>query len=147
MSEVTFEVKGSWIGDRNGKGEITSNGFKTTVSAPKELDGPGIGANPEELLISAATNCYMITLAAILSSRSIEYSHLEVVSEGKVSKEGNQLVFQKITHRPTIYISTSDKEMLEKIEQLTHRAKKACFISQTLSDSVEVTVEPMIEIK
>ncbi|WP_010283625.1 OsmC family protein [Bacillus timonensis] len=142
----TFTVKGTWTGNRNGEGTITTDGFHTAVSAPKQLDGPGIGANPEELLIAAATNCYMLTLSAILSNRDIEYTHLEVETEGTVGKEGKRLIFEKIVHKPVIFIKEADDELQDKILKLAHRAETACFISQTLKGNVEVTVEPVIKI-
>ncbi|THE10918.1 hypothetical protein E1I69_16890 [Bacillus timonensis] len=142
----SFIVKGIWNGDRNGKGTITTDGLQTAVSAPKQLDGPGIGANPEELLIAAATNCYMLTLAAILSNRDIEYTHLEVETEGTVSKDGKRLVFEKIVHKLLIFVKQADVELQEKLIQLAHRAEKACFISQTLKGNVEVSVEPVVKV-
>ncbi|MCC3355330.1 OsmC family protein [Bacillus sp. REN16] len=142
----SFTVKGTWMGNRNGEGTITTDGLHTVVSAPKQLDGPGIGANPEELLIAAATNCYMLTLSAILSNRELEYTHLEVETEGTVGKDGKRLVFEKIVHKPIIFVKQADDELQEKLIQLAHRAEKACFISQTLKGNVEVTVEPVVKV-
>jgi len=69
MESSVFSVSGTWQGDRNGIGNIRSEGgLDIGVSVPKEFDGPGAGSNPEELLISAANNCYMITLAAMLAT-------------------------------------------------------------------------------
>ncbi|MFS0862405.1 OsmC family protein [Fredinandcohnia sp. 179-A 10B2 NHS] len=143
---AAFTVKGTWTGNRNGEGTISTNGLQTVVSAPKELDGPGNGTNPEELLISSATTCYMITLAAVLSNREIEYIRLDVTSEGTVRKDGKRLVFEKITHKPVISVTQADKELVEKLEQLAHRAERACFISQTLKGNVEVIVEPSVKV-
>lgn len=142
----SFTVKGTWTGNRNGEGTITTDGLHTVVSAPKQLDGPGNGANPEELLIAASTNCYMLTLAAILSNRDIEYTHLEVETEGTVGKDGKRLVFEKIVHKLVIFVKDADQELQEKLLQLAHRAEKACFISQTLKGNVEVSVQPVIKI-
>ncbi|MFT4417247.1 OsmC family protein [Fredinandcohnia humi] len=143
---ATFTIKGTWMGNRNGEGSISTDGLQTVISAPKELDGPGVGTNPEELLISSATTCYMITLAAVLSNREIKYDHLEVESEGTVLRDGKRLVFEKIVHKPVIVVKQADAETKEKLEQLAHRAEKACFISQTLKGNVEVSVEPTIRV-
>lgn len=142
----SFTVKGTWTGNRNGEGTITADGFHTVVSAPKQLDGPGMGANPEELLIAAATNCYMITLAAILTNRNIAYTHLEVETVGTVGKEGKRLIFEGIVHKPFIFVKQADDELQEKLIQIAHRAETACFISQTLKGNVEVTVEPVVKV-
>jgi Predicted redox protein, regulator of disulfide bond formation len=46
-------------------GEIASGQLQTKVSIPPEMDGPGIGTNPDEMLLGAAATCYIITLAAM----------------------------------------------------------------------------------
>lgn len=86
----------------------------------------------------------MITLAAILSNRSIDYSYLEITSEGTVIKEGKRLLFKEILHKPTVIIPTATNEIIEQITQLTHLAEKACFISQTINESVSIMVHPTV---
>lgn len=140
-----FSVNGSWKGDRNGLGKITSEkGLNLDVSAPKELDGPGVGSNPEELLISASNNCYMITLAAMLNNRKIEVEKLEVTSEGVVERIDGRLHFKEIIHNPLIQIGADSEVTEEKLAEIAIRAEKACFISQTLRNSVEFTVIPNV---
>ena len=147
MESTHFTVNGSWKGDRNGTGNIRSNGgLNIDVSAPKELDGPGIGSNPEELLISSSNNCYMITLAAMLSNRKIEVAKLEVVSEGVVDKVDGKLHFKQIIHNPVIYIQDETNVTAEKLTEISIRAEKACFISQTLRNSINISVQPKIVI-
>jgi peroxiredoxin-like protein len=144
MESFHFSVNGKWQGDRNGAGSIVTNGLDIKVSAPKELDGPGIGGNPEELLTSAANNCYMITLAAMLSNRKIEFDHFEVASEAQVDRIDGRLKFKQIIHKPTLYIKAGSDVSEEKLKEVAIRAEKACFISQTLRGNVEVTVEPKV---
>lgn len=141
---VSFNIKGQWNGDRNGSGSMTTNGVEIPVSAPAELAGPGIGSNPEELLVSSAATCYIITLAAILSKREINYSHLEINSEAVVQKEGHILTFKEIIHRPVIFLKHGDEEKRQEVEQFAHRAEKACFISNTLKPQVAISVQPEI---
>ncbi|GHH96869.1 OsmC family protein [Neobacillus kokaensis] len=145
MTSILFSVQGSWQGDRNGKGKIClGNDLSIEVSAPSELDGPGIGSNPEQLLISSSNNCYMITLAAMLSNRKIEVEKLEVHSECVVEKIDGKLHFKQITHKPVFYITADTEATQEKLNEIAVRAEKACFISQTLRNSVEFSVEPNV---
>jgi peroxiredoxin-like protein len=144
MESFHFSVNGKWKGDRNGEGKITTNGMTIEVSAPKELDGPGVGSNPEELLTSSANNCYMITLAAMLSNRNIELDHLEVTSEAQVDRNDGKLQFKQIIHKPVMYMKAGSDVTPEKLEELAVRAEKACFISKTLRGNVEVSVEPKV---
>lgn len=140
-----FTVKGTWEGDRNGVGKIqSSSGITIEASVPREFDGPGVGFNPEELLTSSANNCYMITLAAMLSNRKIGVAGLEVVSEGVVEKVEGKLRFKQIIHKPIISISADSEITAEKLEELAVRAEKACFISNTLRNSIEFSVEAKV---
>ncbi|MCH6264269.1 MULTISPECIES: OsmC family protein [Neobacillus] len=145
MESFHFKVNGSWQGDRNGKGHIQTNGgLDIAVSAPADMEGPGIGSNPEELLISSSNNCYMITLGAMLGNRKIEVEKLEVVSEGVVDREDGKLKFKQIIHRPVFYISSDSGISPEKLQEIAVRAEKACFISQTLRPSINFSVEPNV---
>lgn len=144
-SNISFNITGRWEGNRNGSGVMTTNGVNVPYSAPDSLEGPGIGSNPEELLITSASTCYMITLAAILSRRKINYSHLEINSEGIVVEEGNNLIFKEIIHRPVIFLSTGDEEKENEVIQLAQRAEKACFISQTIRPQITINVVPKVQ--
>jgi peroxiredoxin-like protein len=146
MENLSFTIHGVWHGDRLGEGNIEAEGLNTAVSLPKEMGGPGVGTNPEELLIAAATNCYMITLAAILSRRNIPYEKFEVKSVGRESSDGKRLKFEQIVHKPVIVLKSSDPELQSQVEELTHRAEKACFISQTLKGNVDIAVEPDVRL-
>lgn len=138
---VSFNIKGRWNGGRNGSGLMTTNGVEIPVSAPAGLAGPGIGSNPEELLVTSAATCYIITLAAILSKREINYSHLEINSEAVVKKEENTLIFKEIIHRPVIILNNGDEEKKKVVEQLAQQAEKACFIGKTLKPGVAISVQ------
>ena len=145
-SKISFNIYGSWEGNRNGSGVMATNGVNVPYSAPASLDGPGIGSNPEELMVASASTCYMITLAAILSRREIDYSHLEVVSEGIVHEEGNNLIFKEIIHKPVIFLNGGDEEKKKEVMQLANRAEKACFISKTIKPQITVSIQPEIHI-
>ncbi|MFL0245598.1 OsmC family protein [Candidatus Clostridium stratigraminis] len=141
---ISFNIKGRWDGDRNGSGLMTTNGVQVPVSAPAGLAGPGIGSSPEELLVTSAATCYIITLASILRKREINYSPLEINSEAIVQKEGNTLTFKEIIHRPVIILNDGNEEKKKMVEQLAQRAEKACFIGRTLKPGVTISVQPEI---
>jgi peroxiredoxin-like protein len=147
METFEFLVDGQWNGGRLGDGKVTTEGFSVAVSVPKDMGGPGIGANPEELLIASAANCYMITLAAVLEKREVKIDSFVMKTEGTVAREGGKLKFERIVHKPHLILSHGGDEQIKFVEECTHRAEKACFISQTLKGSVEVSVEPVVEVK
>ena len=72
MAEHHFYLKANWPGLRNDVGEIQSGNLITKVSVPQAMDGPGIGTNPDEMLLGAAATCYIITLAAMMERSQLE---------------------------------------------------------------------------
>lgn len=139
-----FKISGHWDGDRNGMGTIISNGIKIPVSAPAEFDGPGIGSNPEELLLASAATCYIITLAFLLNRKAIDYTSLDINTEGITHEEGKRLSYKAIIHRPVITLKKEDEDKKEIVEKIAERAEKGCFIGQTLKPNLDISVEPDI---
>src|SRR5690625_5475142 len=70
MTQHHFHLQANWPGGRNSSGYIDAGELKTKISIPPEMDGPGIGTNPDEMLLGAAATCYVITLAAMIERAS-----------------------------------------------------------------------------
>ncbi|MED0675943.1 peroxiredoxin, SACOL1771 subfamily [Aneurinibacillus thermoaerophilus] len=142
MAEHHFYLKADWKGGRDGEGRISVGNLQAPISVPKEMNGPGVGTNPDEMLIGAAATCYLITLAAILQNRGIGVSDLHLESEGIVIMEGSSPRFQKIIHRPRITLEAeAAEEQIETVVVLAERAEKACMVSKAVQGNVEVLVE------
>jgi peroxiredoxin-like protein len=144
METFEFTLQASWQGGRLGQGRLNTEGMSLDVSLPAALGGPGIGANPDELLLAAAANCYMITLAAILEKREPGIAGFKIQSQAMVELDGGRLTFKKIVHRPRIVLQEADEQKKLNVEQLARRAEKACMVSQALRGNVEIVVEPEV---
>lgn len=145
MSEHRFHMQAEWQGGRLSTGTIQGKGLEARISVPAELDGPGQGTNPEELLISSAMTCYTITLAAILDKRKIPFQSLTVHSEGRLTVEAGNLGFREIIHRPIIRLLAQSEEITQNANHAAHRAEQVCMISKAMRGNVEIKVEPTIE--
>src|SRR5690242_7620783 len=99
MAEHHFHLTANWPGLRNDIGEIESGNLKTKISIPPEMDGPGVGTNPDEMLLGAAATCYIITLAAMMERAGLEKESLTMESEGIVDVTGGVFTYLKIIHR------------------------------------------------
>ena len=139
MAEHVFRLRALWPGGRNSVGEIEAGQLKTRVSIPSEMDGPGVGTNPDEMLLGAAATCYIITLAAMLERSRIETLDLQMNSEGTVSVEKGIITYKKIKHMPVITISenTPNQDIL-KIKKLVLKAEESCMISRAVKGNVEI---------
>ncbi|MFJ8263359.1 OsmC family protein [Rummeliibacillus sp. NPDC094406] len=146
MSEHTFTLTASWPGGRNSVGEIAAGQLQTKVSIPPEMDGPGIGTNPDEMLLGAAATCYIITLAAMLERAKFEPTELTMTSEGIVDVTNGVFTYMKITHKPRIIIPRDYTEKDERhIVRLAEKAEKTCMISKAIQGNVEMALEITID--
>jgi peroxiredoxin-like protein len=144
MAQHIFYLKGTWSGNRLGEGRIEAGGLSSVVTVPTQMGGPGVGTNPDDMLLGSAATCYMITLASVLDNRKLPVVEFTLNSELIISDEGG-LHVQSITHRPHLVLAAdATPEQLDMAEKATHRAEQACMISKALKGNVELHVEPTI---
>lgn len=146
MAEHHFHLKAHWPGLRNDVGEIAAGNLVTKMSIPPEMDGPGIGTNPDEMLLGAAATCYIITLAAMMQRSHLEKSDLSMESEGIVDVTNGIFTYKKIIHRPTIVLkkdASPEDEVLAR--RLAEKAEKTCMISKAIQGNVELELQVTIK--
>ena len=139
MTEHYFHLKAKWPGNRNDIGDIETANLQTKISIPKEMDGPGIGTNPDEMLLGAASTCYIITLAAMLERSNIAKERLDMESTAIVDVTDGVFTYKKIIHKPTIIVSNTKD--LNVAKRLVVKAEQTCMISKALRGNVEIEVD------
>ncbi|OHX44251.1 OsmC family protein [Cytobacillus oceanisediminis] len=145
MAEHQFQLKAYWPGLRNDVGEIETGGLKTKVSIPPEMEGPGIGTNPDEMLLGAAATCYIITLAAMMERSKLEKENLTMESTGIVDVTKGVITYKKIIHRPVILLKADATEKDHSLaRKLAQKAEASCMISRAIKGNVEVELEETI---
>ena len=148
MAEHLFHLTANWPGLRNDVGTIEAGNLKTEVSIPPEMDGPGIGTNPDEMLLGAAATCYIITLAAMMERSRLEKEELTMESVGIVDVTNGVITYKKIIHKPRIVLKANATERDESLAlRLAEKAETSCMISRAIQGNVVVELEATIEIK
>lgn len=145
MALHSFHLTANWPGLRNDVGTIETGNLQTQISIPPEMDGPGIGTNPDEMLLGAAATCYIITLAAMLERNKIAKESLIVTSEGIVDVTKGIITYKKIIHRPHLILN-SEKD-LDLAHKLAHKAESSCMITRAIKGNVDIELEVNIEVK
>lgn len=145
MAIEHFHLTAEWPGGRNAVGSIDAGQLKTDISIPEEMDGPGVGTNPDEMLLGAAATCYIITLGAMLERAELPIASMAHTSEGRVDVTNGVFTYKEIIHRPVITLEAgaSDKQM-DKAQKLIEKAEAACMISRAIQGNVELTLEPTL---
>lgn len=146
MVEHHFFLKADWPGGRNNVGYIDAGKLQTKVSIPPEMDGPGIGTNPDEMLLGAAATCYVITLGAMIERVNLPLQEMSLESEGIVEVENNVITYKKIIHKPTVTLTNQASEKnYQMLKKLIERAEESCMISRALKGNVKIELEAIIK--
>lgn len=142
MAEHYFHLKADWPGGRNSEGYISAGNLQTKISIPPEMDGPGVGTNPDEMLLGAAATCYIITLAAMIERAHLPLKAMELESVGIVDVTNGVFTYKKIIHKPTVELE-ADATIKERklLKRLVEKAEKSCMISRAIQGNVELELE------
>ncbi|WP_203247187.1 OsmC family protein [Sporosarcina beigongshangi] len=145
MAEHYFHLTANWPGLRNDVGTIETGNLVTEVSIPPEMDGPGIGTNPDEMLLGAAATCYIITLAAMMERSKLEKEALTMKSVGVVDVTNGVITYKKIIHKPHIVLKADATEKDEALAQrLAEKAETTCMISRAIKGNVDIGLELVV---
>ena len=145
MTQHHFYLKADWPGLRNDIGTIDAGNLKTKISIPPEMDGPGIGTNPDEMLLGAAATCYIITLAAMMERSKLEKVALTMESVGVVDVTNGVITYKKIIHKPQIVLKQDATEKDESLaRKLAEKAETSCMISRAIKGNVEIELDATV---
>jgi len=145
MTQHHFYLKADWPGLRNDIGTIDAGNLKTKISIPPEMDGPGIGTNPDEMLLGAAATCYIITLAAMMERSKLEKVALTMESVGVVDVTNGVITYKKIIHKPQIVLKQDATEKDESLaRKLAEKAETSCMISRAIKGNVEIELNATV---
>lgn len=146
MAEHHFHLTADWPGGRNSSGSIQAGNLQTEISIPPEMDGPGIGTNPDEMLLGAASTCYLITLAAMIERANLPLKEMSLASVGIVNVTNGVITYKKIIHKPVVELQDgSDKSDYKRLEELVEKAESSCMISRAIKGNVEIELQPTIK--
>ena len=144
MTLHTFKVDLDWPGGRNAVGDLKAERLQTQISIPPEMEGPGIGTNPDEMLLGAAATCYLITLAAMLERSDID-AKLDLTSEGFVDVTNGVFTYKEIHHHIVITLKDQTERAVRLSERYALKAEETCMISKALKGNVNIQVHLTIK--
>lgn len=146
MADHYFYLKANWPGGRNNTGSINTGQLQTQISIPPEMNGPGEGTNPDEMLLGAAATCYIITLAAMIERAELPLKEMAMDSEGVVNVTNGVMTYKKIIHKPYIALKdNADQTAYEKLNDLVEKAESSCMISRAIKGNVTIELQANIE--
>ncbi|WP_285117685.1 SACOL1771 family peroxiredoxin [Lactococcus petauri] len=143
MAKHIFTSQINWPGGRNAIGKLETGALQEKISIPSVMDGPGVGTNPDEMLLGAASTCYTITLAALLERNEITVLDFKVESEATVSVEKGVFAYEKIVH--DLYLKIDEKADYDKTYRLAQYVETSCMISRAVQGNVAIEANIHLE--
>lgn len=146
MTEHHFHFSAAWPGGRNGVGTIQCGHLAGEVSITTGMGGPGVGTNPDEMLLGAAATCYLMTLAAMLERARLPVAAMSFGSELTVTVDHGAYRCRQIVHRPRVMLAADAGDAaFAELQRLVALADRWCMVSNALRGNVVITVEPCLE--
>ncbi len=137
--DLVFHVNAEWAGvGKEGEGSMQIGDQRLPYSAPANMGGKGVGASPEELLLSAVTACYSGTLMRVLDQLHLPGDSIVIHTDGIVEGFPATAKFSHITVHPTI--KGGDPMRQGEYENAVQTARDRCFIGRTVRDYLNYSV-------
>jgi organic hydroperoxide reductase OsmC/OhrA len=135
----TYRAKAQ--GSAAGVVPVSSFGLPDINTAPPaEFDGPGDLWSPENLLIAAIADCFILTFRGISRASAFAWMVLDCQVDGVLERVSGKNQFTQFTTTATLTVAAGADQ--GKAKELLQRAEKVCLVANSLLGrrSMEVRV-------
>ena len=115
------------------QGAVAVSGRDTEVlscAPPVEFGGPGDLWSPEELLLGAVANCFVLSFRAIARASKLEWLELECSAHGTLDRLERVTQFTELSVVAELKIA--DGALSEKAGKLLEEAEASCLITNSM---------------
>lgn len=133
-SKIAYSVTADSTGGRAGTSSVPALGITHIMRAPKELGGPGDGANPEALFAMGYGACFQGAMGLAAKEMGIDTTDSVVRTTIGLGPEGDSFA---LTADIKVFIPGAP---LDRAQALADRAHELCPYSKATRGNVPVTV-------
>jgi peroxiredoxin-like protein len=120
--------------------DLSADGLPGLISGPpKEFGGSGEQWSPEDLLVGAVADCFVLSFKAIAAASKYTWSDLQCEVVGTLDKVERAMQFTALNIKATLTIP-ADADA-ERANRLLEKAEQACFITNSLKAEPELEVD------
>lgn len=127
--------------DRTHSVEVPPAALELVLSSDPAFGGDAQLANPEQLLLAAASSCQLLSFLAIAARSRVDVLAYHDDADAVMPEDETPTRITRITLRPRITVAAGADP--DRIRRIVERAHDGCFIANTLN--AEVVLEPTIE--
>jgi osmotically inducible protein OsmC len=133
-STIVYTAVATSTGGRGGRAVSSDGILDVSLTAPKELGGPGTGTNPEQLFAAGYSACFNSALAMVAKKAGVDASGAEVTANIGFGPEGGGYA---LTAELEVRIPGID---LAQAQELAEGAHQVCPYSKATRGNVPVKV-------
>ena len=145
----TYRSRLSWYGstasgyeayDRTHRVAVPPAGAELVLSSDPAFNGSGDLANPEQLLLAAASSCQLLSFLAIAARSRVDVLSYDDDADAIMPEDQEPMRITQITLRPRITVAAGSD--LDRVARMVERGHAGCFVANTLN--AEMVIEPVI---
>ncbi|MDB4778051.1 OsmC family protein [bacterium] len=99
-------------------------------NAPKEFGGPGDQWSPEDLLVAAVADCFVLSFRAIAGMSKFEFTDISAKVTGTLDKVERDIQFTALSIVANLTLPAGADE--SRAQRLLEKAEATCFITNSL---------------
>lgn len=140
MENFSYRVSLTWLNGRDGRAEASGVKESLTFSSPPEFGGRAGLWSPEQLLVLAASSCFLSTLLFFADRTGLTLTGYRAEAEGHLERSnGKGFQFAEIVLRPVIVVEKESD--IELVRRLVERAERGCIVANSLMPPVRVEAQ------
>jgi len=118
---------------------IADNKPELLSAAPREFDGPGDLWSPEDLLVAAVADCFILSFKAIAKASRVSWNSVSCEASGILDKVERSLQFTSF--EVNVKLDIPSLEDHEKAARALQKAEKGCLITNSLKADCHLKYE------
>jgi peroxiredoxin-like protein len=126
-------------------GNVTLSGATLTAfesAPPAAFDGPGDLWSPEDLLVAAVADCFILSFRAVSKMSKLAWEEIECRVEGTLDRVDR--VTQFTAFQISVKLRIGDGQDKERAERLLQKAEETCLVSNSLKANPQLQVEVVV---
>lgn len=123
---------------------LSSTGLEVILSAPPtEFGGPGNRWSPEELLVAAIADCFVLSFRAIARASKLSWRTLDCQVAGTLDRNERTVSFTVFNVEARLVVSPDVDQ--QKAQRLLEKAEASCLITNSLSGITHLATTVVVE--
>ena len=109
------------------------------TASPVQFDGPGGRWSPEDLLVAAVADCFILTFRGIAKASSLRWISLTTDVTGTLERVERVTKFTSFEIRARVEIPADVDE--QRARRIAIKAEETCLVARSLTGAVHLTVD------